>query len=110
MVREALRHVETALVVWQEHDYGLTHDQIDWEGIINAIQQDRARVVRFHNLEDIHPLHQHLMLDCFEGADGEHGGTKVSGPPLVCGVPMIPTLQFWCCPFLTTTAGLRDIM
>jgi hypothetical protein len=110
MVREALRNIDTRLVLWQEHDYALTHDTIDWEGIINAIQQDKARVVRFHNLEDIHPLHQHLMLDCFEGADGEHGGTKISDPPLVCGVPMIRTLQFWCCPFLTTTAWLQNMM
>ena len=94
MVRTGLHLIETPLILWQEHDYALTLDPIDWEGIINAIQQDRARVVRFHNLEDIHPLHQHLMLDVFAGADGEHGGVKVSEPPLVCGVPMIRTRQF----------------
>jgi len=110
MVREGLRRVTTPLVLWQEHDYALTLDPIDWAGIVNAIQQDRARVVRFHNTPDIHPLHQHLMLDCYEGADGEHGGTKVSEPPLVCGVPMIRTRQFWCCPFLTTTKWLRGMM
>jgi hypothetical protein len=110
MVRSGLALVSTPLVLWQEHDYALTLDPIDWEGIINAIQQDRARVVRFHNTPTIHPLHEHLMLDCFEGATGEAGGTKVSEPPMVCGVPMIRTRQFWCCPFLTTTKWLRGMM
>ena len=110
MMRRAMPLVKTKLTLYIEHDYALTKDPIDWEGIINAIQQDRARVVRFHNLETIHPLHQHLMLDCYEGADGYHGGTKICEPPLVCGVPMIRTLQFWGCPHLTTTSWYQEQM
>jgi len=110
MFRAGMPTVKTPLTLYIEHDYALTHDLIDWEGIINVIQREQAHVVRFHNLEAIHPLHQHLMLDCFEGADGEHGGTMVCQPPLVCGVPMIRTVQFWGCPHLTTTKWYREQM
>lgn len=103
MFRQALPNVRTPLMLYIEHDYALTLDPIDWDGIINAVQQERTNCVRFHNLEEIHPLHQHLMLDCFEGADGHHGGRKICDPPLICGVPMIRTVQFWGCPHLTKT-------
>jgi hypothetical protein len=108
MMRAAMPTVKTPLVLYIEHDFALTLDPIDWEGIINVIQQDKARVVRMHNLEIVHPLHEHLMLDCFEGADGHHGGKKICDPPLVCGVPMIRTVQFWGAPHLTTTAWYRE--
>jgi hypothetical protein len=111
MTREALRQVTTPLVMHQEHDYALTLDPIDWEGIINVIQQGIANVVRFHNLETIHPQHEHLILDgIFEGADGYHGGTQVKPIPIVCGVPLLRTSQFWACPFLTTTKWFREQM
>jgi hypothetical protein len=110
MTREALKHVQTPLVLWDEHDYLITADRIDWEGNIRVIEAGLANVVRFHNLEHIHPLHQHLMLDCFEGADGEHGGRQICEPPLVDGVPLIRTIQFWACPFLTTTKWFREQM
>jgi hypothetical protein len=111
MTREALKRVKTPLVLWQEHDYALTLDPIDWEGIINVIQQGIANVVRFHNLEEIHPQHQHLILDgIFEGADGYHGGTQVKPVPIVSGVPLLRTSQFWACPFLTTTKWFREQM
>lgn len=110
MFRAAMPQVKTPLTLYIEHDYALTKDPIDWEGIINAIQQERAGVVRFHNLEEIHPLHQHLMLDCFEGATGEQGGRKICDPPLVCGVPMIRTTQFWGCPHLTKTSWYQNVM
>jgi len=108
MFREALRSVKTPLVLMQEHDYAFTYDPIDWEGIINVLQQERANVIRFHNLEEIHPLHQHLMLDCFEGADGHHGGRKICEPPLVCGVPLIRTVQYWGCPHIAPTKWFRE--
>jgi hypothetical protein len=110
MFRQALPTVKTPLMLYIEHDYALTLDPIDWEGIVNVLQQERANCVRFHNLEEIHPLHQHLMLDCFEGADGHHGGQKICEPPLVCGVPMIRTVQFWGCPHITRTSWYRAQM
>ena len=111
MTREVLRYVTTPLVLWNEHDYLITPSPIDWEGIINVIQQGIANVVRFHNLETIHPLHQHLILDgVFEGADGHHGGEQVKPIPIVCGVPLLRTSQFWGCPFLTTTKWFREQM
>lgn len=111
MTREALKSVKTPLVLWNEHDYLITPSPIDWEGIINVVQQEIANVVRFHNLEIIHPQHQHLILDgIFEGADGYHGGTQVKPIPIVCGVPLLRTSQFWGCPFLTTTKWFREQM
>lgn len=110
MFREALPSVTTPLVLYIEHDYALTLDPIDWAGIIRIVQNDKAYVVRFHNLETIHPLHQYLMLDCFEGATGEHGGKQVCDPRLVDGVPIIRTVQFWGCPHLTKTSWYREQM
>jgi hypothetical protein len=111
MIREALRHVTTPLVLQQEHDYALTSDLIDWEGIIHLLETGQANVVRFHNLEHIHPQHEHLMLDgVFEGADGYHGGSQVRPIPIVDGVPILRTLQFWFCPFLTTAKWFREQM
>lgn len=103
MIRAVLPKIRTPLVLYNEHDYALTRDPIDWEGIINALEQDKTNCVRFHNLEEIHPLHQHLMMDCFEGANGEHGGRMICDPPMVCGVPMIRTVQYWGCPHLMKT-------
>jgi hypothetical protein len=110
MLRDSLRYVMTPFVLYIEHDYALTLYPIDWPHIIQAIAEEKANVVRFHNLEDNHPLHQHLMLDCFEGADGHHAGKKICEPPFVCGVPMIRTVQFWGCPHLTTTKWYREQM
>jgi hypothetical protein len=108
MVREALPTVKTPLILYIEHDFTLTLDPIDWEGIINALQQERVNVVRLHNGDEIHPLHQHLMEGMFEGADGHHGGVKVREPEIICGVPMIRTVQFWGAPHLARTDWYRE--
>jgi hypothetical protein len=108
MMREGLKTVTTPLVLFNEHDFLITPDFIDWEGIINALQQERVNVVRLHNGDDIHPLHQHLMEGMYEGADGHHGGVKVREPEIICGVPMIRTVQFWGAPHLARTDWYRE--
>lgn len=108
MFREALHAVTKPLTLMIEHDYSLTKDFIDWDGIVNALQQERVNCVRFHNSEGVHPLHQHLMEGMFEGADGHHGGVQVRDPEIICGVPMIRTVQFWGCPHVARTDWYKE--
>jgi hypothetical protein len=96
MTREVLKMVRTPLILFVEHDTPITPDcGFEWEGMIGAIEQDRAKMIRFHFESHILDEHQHLMI-----------GEK----QLVNGVPMVPTSQWSQRPHLASTDFYRNIL
>lgn len=60
--RDALAHVTTPLVLFCEHDTPLLGD-IDWDGFCRVVHSGEADVIRLYPEVEIHPEHEHLMLD-----------------------------------------------
>lgn len=96
-VRAALRLVNTPLILFCEHDTPLEGD-IDWPGLAAFVASGEANVVRFHFDVEIHPEHEHLMLDA--------GTTwhSVSFDDL----PLRRTYVWWQRPHLASAAFYRD--
>lgn len=64
LLRAALGHVKTPLVLFMEHDTPLVAERdIDWTGLVGALHDGTANVVRLHHEASVHPDHAHLMLD-----------------------------------------------
>lgn len=63
MMKEALKHVATELVLYVEHDTPLVTDEsIDWQFLISAIMRNDANVIRFHFEAKIPEEHEYLMV------------------------------------------------
>ena len=63
MMKEALKHVKTPLVMYVEHDTPLvTDEEIDWGMISKTILDREAFVVRFHYEAHIPQEHEYLMV------------------------------------------------
>jgi hypothetical protein len=63
MTRAGLNHVATPTILFVEHDAPITPDcDFEWDGLIDAIMQGDANVVRFHHEARVLPEHEHLML------------------------------------------------
>lgn len=73
MMKAALEHIETPLMMYVEHDTPLLPDrEIDWDGITKDLFDGKFNAVRFHYDEVIHPDHEYLM----EGRDGQYMKTR----------------------------------
>jgi hypothetical protein len=94
MLRRALAHVRTPLVLYVEHDTPL-RGSIDWDGIARLVSSGEANVMRLHHATDIYPEHKHLMLD-------RH-------PIVVKGVPVMRTFQWSQRPHLARADWYREI-
>lgn len=63
MMKEAIKHVHTDLLMYVEHDTPLVTDMpIDWEFLINTLMTNEAYAIRFHFESRIPEEHKYLML------------------------------------------------
>lgn len=87
--------VRTPTVMYVEHDAPITPDRIiEWNGLVTAIMDGRANVIRLHHEERILPDHEHLMYD-----------TVPQGSP-----PMKRTMQWSQRPHIASSAFYRHIL
>lgn len=94
MMREALKLVRTPLLLFLEQDTPL-HNEIPFEQLIEPVTSGYINVMRFHFEAQIHPEHQHLMLD--------------QSPIQILGMPFLRTRQWSQRPHLASTQYYRDI-
>lgn len=94
MMRSALEKVRTPLVLFLEQDTPL-HNDIPFDKLIEPIRTGYINVMRFHFEAQIHPEHEHLMLD--------------QQPIEILGQPFLRTRQWSQRPHLASTQYYRDI-
>lgn len=96
MTKKLLEMVNTPLILFVEHDTGLTPDyEFEWPQLIQAIESGSANVIRFHHEGHIPPEHNYLML----------GGRED-----ICGIPMMKTMQWSQRPHLASTFFYREML
>lgn len=94
MMREALKLVKTPLILFAEQDTPL-HNDIPFEELAKPILTGYINLLRFHFEAQVHPEHQHLMLD--------------QSPIDILGQPFLRTRQWSQRPHLAKTEYYRDI-
>lgn len=94
MMREALKLVRTPMILFLEQDTPL-HNDIPFGQLVEPVRSGYANLIRFHFEAQIHPEHQHLMLD--------------ETPQNILGVPLLRTRQWSQRPHLASTQYYRDI-
>ena len=94
MTREALKLVRTPLILFLEQDTPL-HNDIPFDKLTEPILTGYINVLRFHFEAQIHPEHQHLMLD--------------QSPIEILGQPFLRTRQWSQRPHLASTAYYRNM-
>ena len=93
MMRDALDHVRTPLVLYVEHDTPLV-DPIDWPTVIGPLMLDLVDVIRFYPEERLEPQHAYLMEE----------------PITLGGTRFVPTVQWSQRPHLAQRAYYRRIL
>lgn len=94
MMREALKKIQTPLLLFLEQDTPL-HNDIPFADLVEPIRTGYINVLRFHFEAEIHPEHKHLMLD--------------ESPIDILGQPFLRTRQWSQRPHLASTQYYRDI-
>lgn len=94
MVREALKHVQTPMVLFLEQDTPL-HNDIPFDKLAETIKTGYCNTIRFHFEAKIHTEHEHLMLD--------------HKPIDILGVPFLRTRQWSQRPHLSSTKYYQHI-
>jgi len=94
MTKKALDLVRTPLILWSEQDTPL-HNDIPFAELSEVVKTGYANVIRFHFEAQIHPEHEHLMLD--------------HSPITILGQPFLRTRQWSGRPHLASTQYYRDI-
>lgn len=95
MTRQALKIINTPLLLFVEHDTPITRD-IDWAGIKEIVKSNYSYQVRLSHEGRILTEHEYLMLD--------------KEPQLINGVPLIRTIQWSQRPHLSPTDFYRRII
>lgn len=96
MTRETLKHVQTPCVLFVEHDTPLVTDyEIPMLEATQTLLDDKLDAIRFLHEADIHPEHQHLMMDT---------------TPQNYGLPILRTGQWSQRPHLASTTYYRHII
>jgi hypothetical protein len=95
MVREALKHVQTPMILFMEQDTPL-HNKIPFVDLVEPILSGYCNTIRFHFEEKVHPEHEHLMLD--------------KEPIDILGVPLLRTRQWSGRPHLSSTTYYQHIV
>jgi hypothetical protein len=99
MTKEALKHVNTDLVLFVEHDTPIAPDRvIEWEGIVNCIKEGEANLVRLCHEELILPDYKHMTLD----EEPLKVGSKL--------IPMVRTVQWSQRPHVASTAFYKTFL
>jgi hypothetical protein len=89
IVRETILRglVKTPLILFNEHDAPLVTDPdrpIDWNRIVNVLETEQARIVRFYYFEKLIPEHAHMFHGSFRHDTVEYvRTTQYSGWPHV---------------------------
>lgn len=97
LTRAALELVDTDAVLFMEHDTPLLARDVDWTGIIDAVVQHRADMVRLSITEVIPEAWDHLMVGTPE--------------PMVEGGPLgLRSVQWSQRPHVARTAYYRGVM
>jgi hypothetical protein len=92
MMREALEHIKTPLILYVEQDTPLTPDEaIDWDKCKQMLLDGAANLIRYHFEASIPEPHKHMMI-----GEPENGFLK--------------TVQWSQRPHLATTAFYRRII
>lgn len=94
MTREALKLIDTPLLLFVEQDTPL-HDDIPFEGLSDVIIGGYANLIRFHHEAQIHPEHEYLMID--------------TTPIEILGQPLMRTRQYSQRPHLALTDFYRKV-
>lgn len=94
MVREALKLVRTPLILFLEQDTPL-HNDIPFEQLVEPLKTGYINLLRFHFEAQVHPEHEHLMLD--------------HSPIDILGQPFLRTRQWSQRPHLATTKYYQHI-
>lgn len=94
-VRRALEFVRTDTLLFIEHDTPICGD-IPWNGMIKAIRDGGANMIRLHQDVEIHPDHEAILLD-------RH-------PYHFDGLPMRRSSAWWQRPHLASTRFYRDVI
>jgi hypothetical protein len=106
MTSAALNHVATPTILFVEHDAPITPDcDFEWVGLIDAIMQGDANVIRFHHEAKVLAEHEHLML-----GPVEHIRPPWENPDGGGGTPMRKTMQWSQRPHLASTAFYRQML
>lgn len=95
MTRKALDMVRTPVILWSEQDTPL-HNDIPFEALLPVVRSGYANIIRFHFEAQIHPEHQHLMLD--------------QEPIDILGQPFLRTRQWSGRPHLASTEYYKQII
>ena len=97
MARAAMKVIRTRQLLYVEHDAPLTPDMpIEWDKLTEAIDTNQADLIRFHFEAKIPEVHNHMMLD--------------SEPQIICGAPMVRTVQWSQRPHLASTVFYKRIL
>lgn len=94
MTAAALDLVRTPLILWSEQDTPL-HNDIPFESLLPPILTGYINLLRFHFEAQVHPEHEHLMLD--------------HSPIDILGAPFLRTRQWSGRPHLAKTEYYRTI-
>lgn len=94
MVKKALELVRTPVILFSEQDTPL-HNDIPFPELTEVVKSGYANIIRFHFEAQIHPEHEHLMLD--------------HSPIQILGQPFLRTRQWSQRPHLASTQYYRDI-
>jgi len=94
MVREALKHVQTPMILFMEQDTPL-HNDIPFEQLADTILNGYINTIRFHFEATIPKDHEHLMID--------------KEPINILGQPFIRTKQWSGRPHLSSTKYYQHI-
>ncbi len=92
MMKEALQHIDTDLILYIEQDTPLTEDrEIDWELCKQALKSGESNLIRFHFEAFVPKEHKHMMI-----GEAENN--------------LLKTAQWSQRPHLATTAFYRRVM
>lgn len=96
MTRQAVKKVDTTTLMFAEHDTPLVVDyEIPFSEMIDTLDRNELDVIRLLHEADIHPEHQHLMIDV---------------EPIDLGIPILRTGQWSQRPHIARTEYYRDMI
>lgn len=94
MMRETFPLIKTPLLFYEEWDWIILPEFIDWEAMVRAITAGELNHIRLCRWDEIHPAHEHLMF----------GRVEFSG------CPVVKTTQWSGHPALISTEFFKDII
>ena len=97
LMKVALDHVTTPHLMFVEHDTPLNGRDIDFGGVLDAMERDGLNLMRFYQEDFVLHDHEHLFLETEPDPDRD-------------GAPYVKTMQWSQRPHVATTAFYRRLM